>query len=202
MLLILLVVSAQGAWAQSGDWKNFAASGPASGRGAQDDPFVIETPAQLAWMAYQVSNSSKISQGKYYILNADIDLDAHYWNPIGDGHGNNDNNYRFYGNFDGKGHTIKNMHLKWAPSVSYWTSVGLFGKIVGASATWACVTNLVIANSTIEKANGDITSNGFNIGFLVGELREYSEISNIIVKNSVNSVGGSCHMNADGIHAG
>lgn len=202
MLLILLVVSAQGAWAQSGDWKNFAASGPASGRGAQDDPFVIETPAQLAWMAYQVSNSSKISQGKYYILNADIDLDAHYWNPIGDGHGNNDNNYRFYGNFDGKGHTIKNMHLKWTPSVSYWTSVGLFGKIVGASSTWACVTNLVIDNSTIEKANGDITSNGFNIGFLVGELREYSEISNIIVKNSVNSVGGSCHMNADGIRVG
>lgn len=202
MLLILLVVSAQGAWAQSGDWKNFAASGPASGRGAQDDPFVIETPAQLAWMAYQVSNSSKISQGKYYILNADIDLDAHYWNPIGDGHGNNDNNYRFYGNFDGKGHTIKNMHLKWTPSVSYWTSVGLFGKIVGASSTWACVTNLVIDNSTIEKANGDITSNGFNIGFLVGELREYSEISNIIVKNSVNSVGSSCHMNADGIRVG
>ena len=202
MLLILLVVSAQGAWAQSGDWKNFAASGPASGRGAQDDPFVIETPAQLAWMAYQVSNTSKVSQGKYYILNADIDLDAHYWNPIGDGHGNNDNNYRFYGNFDGKGHTIKNMHLKWTPSISYWTSVGLFGKIVGASATWACVTNLVIANSTIEKANGDITKNGLNIGFLVGELREFSEISNIIVKNSVNSVGGSCHMNADGIRIG
>ena len=127
-LMFLFVCITQGAWAQSGDWKNFAASGPASGAGTEDNPYVIKTADQLAWVAYQTSNVSKWSQNKDFVLDADIDLGAHNWNPIGDGHGNNDNNYRFYGNFDGKGHTIKNLYLRWTPLNTTWASFGLFGK--------------------------------------------------------------------------
>ena len=202
--MFLFVCITQGAWAQSGDWKNFAASGPASGAGTMDNPYVIKTADQLAWVAYQSSNISKWSQGKYFVLDADIDLGAHNWNPIGDGHGNNDNNYRFYGNFDGKAHTIKNLYLRWTPLNTTWTSIGLFGKVMGASNNWACVTNLVIDNASVEnEAGANINANGCSVGILVGEMREYSEVSNIIVKNSVNSDGGSLQVTGSGfIRAG
>ena len=186
MLLILLVTSVQGAWAQSGEWKNNAADGFASGDGSKDNPYVIKTAAQLAYMAKHVAGTNNISKGMYYVLDADIDLGAHYWNPIG-----TDNNHRFLGDFDGRGHVVKNMKVKW--TFSGWTTAGLFGRIKGESSSWARVSNLIIDGATVEKAADgiNITRDGCGIGILAGEVRQYSEISNIIVKNSVNSDGGS-----------
>ena len=186
MLLILLVVSAQGAWAQSGEWKDNAATAFASGSGTKENPYVIETAAQFAYMAKHVAGTNNISKGKYYVLNADIDLAAHYWNPIG-----TDNNHRFLGDFDGRGHVVKNLKVKW--TFSGWTTAGLFGRIRGESSSWARVSNLIIDGAKVEKAadGKNITGNGCGIGILAGEVRQYSEISNIIVKNSVNSDGGS-----------
>lgn len=193
MLLILLVVSAQGAWAQSGEWKNFAASGYASGSGTKADPWIIKTAEELAHMAKDISENKNASLKKYYALGADIDLGAHYWNAIGDGrdlHGvGDDKYYRFKGSFDGRGHVIKNMHLQW--EANGWKSTGLFGAIVGQSDSWACVKNLVIDNAKVERISGDITGSYYMIGILAGEARPYSEISNIIVKNSVQSDGGT-----------
>ena len=55
MLLILLVTSVQGAWAISGEWKDNAATAFASGSGTKEDPYVIKTAAQLAYMAKDIS---------------------------------------------------------------------------------------------------------------------------------------------------
>lgn len=193
MLLILLVVSAQGAWAQSGEWKDNAATAFASGSGTKEDPYVIKTAAQLAYMAKDISDNQNASLKKYYALEADLDLGAHYWNAIGDGrdlHGvGDDAKYRFKGNFDGRGHIIKNMHLQWI--ANGWKSTGLFGAIVGQKDSWACVKNLVIDNAEVERISGNVTGSYYMIGILAGEARQYSEISNIIVKNSVQSDGGS-----------
>ena len=192
MLLILLVASAQGAWAQSGEWKDYAASGYASGSGTKADPYVIKTAAQLAYFAKEVSTQKNVSVGKYYILGSNIDLSTHYWNAIGDGNGNNGENldYRFKGNFDGKGYAIKNMHLQWIAGGT-WISTGLFGVVMGKNDSWACVKNLVIDNAKVERKSGDVTGSYSMVGILAGEVRQYSEICNIIVKNSVMSDGGS-----------
>ena len=193
MLLILLVTSVQGAWAISGEWKDNAATAFASGSGTKEDPYVIKTAAQLAYMAKDISDNQNASLKKYYALEADIDLGAHYWNAIGDGrdlHGvGDDAKYRFKGNFDGRGHVIKNMHLQWI--ANGWKSTGLFGAIVGQTDSWACVKNLVIDNANVERISGDVAGSYYMIGILAGEARQYSEISNIIVKNSVQSDGGS-----------
>lgn len=193
MLLILLVTSVQGAWAISGEWKDNAATAFASGSGTKEDPYVIKTAAQLAYMAKDISDNQNASLKKYYALEADIDLGAHYWNAIGDGrdlHGvGDDAKYRFKGNFDGRGHVIKNMHLQWI--ANGWKSTGLFGAIVGQKDSWACVKNLVIDNANVERISGDVAGSYYMIGILAGEARQYSEISNIIVKNSVQSDGGS-----------
>ena len=186
--MFLFVFTTQATWAQSGEWKDYAANGYASGDGSKDNPYVIKTAAQLAFMAKEVASTDKISKEKYYVLDADIDLGAHYWNPIGvDSPGNR----RFYGKFDGKGHTVKNLKVQWI--ISGWTTAGLFGRVQGASNDWARISNLVIDGASIaKKTDGtNLTGNGCSIGILAGEVRQYSEISNIIVKNSANSDGGS-----------
>ena len=188
ILTFLFVFTAQGVLAQSGEWKDNAASGYASGDGSKDNPYVIKTANQLAFMAKEVASTDNTSKGKYYVLDADIDLGAHYWNPIGvDSPGNR----RFYGKFDGKGHTVKNLKVQWI--ISGWTTAGLFGRVQGASNDWARISNLVIDGANIaKKTDGtNLTGNGCSIGILAGEVRQYSEISNIIVKNSANSDGGS-----------
>ena len=97
IMMFLFVFTAQGVWAQSGEWKDYAANEYASGDGSKDNPYVIKTAAQFAYMAKDISGTNNISKGKYYVLDADVDLAAHYWNPIG-----TDNNHRFLGNFDGR----------------------------------------------------------------------------------------------------
>ena len=186
IMMFLFVFTAQGVWAQSGEWKDYAANEYASGDGSKDNPYVIKTAAQLAYMAKDISGTNNISKGKYYVLDADVDLAAHYWNPIG-----TDNNHRFLGNFDGRGHVVKNLKVKWI--ISGWTTAGLFGRIKGDKNSWSRVSNLIIDGAKVEKAadGKNITKDGCGIGILAGEVRQYSEISNIIVKNSVNSDGGS-----------
>ena len=183
--MFLLVFTAQGVWAQSGEWKDYAASGYASGDGSKENPYVIKTAAQLAWLSKEVSATANVSKGMYYVLEADIDLGAHYWNPIGFG----DNN-RFRGDFDGKGHTISNMKATW--TISGWTTSGLFGAVNiknPGSSDWVRISNIIIDNARVERTGGDISGNGGSIGILIGEARRYTEISNIIVRNSVNSGG-------------
>lgn len=184
--MFLFVFTAQGVWAQSGEWKDYAANEYASGDGSKDNPYVIKTAAQFAYMAKDISGTNNISKGKNYVLDADIDLAAHYWNPIG-----TDNNHRFLGNFDGRGHVVKNLKVKW--TISGWTTAGLFGRIKGEKNSWSRVSNLIIDGAKVEKAadGKNITKDGCGIGILAGEARQYSEINNIIVKNSVNSDGGS-----------
>lgn len=193
LLMFLFVFTAQGAWAQSGEWKDHAASGYASGDGSMDNPYVIKTADQLAWMSKQVADNVS-SKGKYYVLDADIDLGAHYWNPIGIS-----DDRRFRGDFDGRGHTISNMKVQW--SLNGWTASGLFGFVNikdPGSNDWVRISNLVIDNASVEKTGGNITSAGCCVGVLIGEARRYTEISNIVVKNSKNSGGSAFTVSGSG----
>ena len=79
MLVILLVASVQGAWGIEGEWKHYVAEGYASGSGTKNEPYIIKTAEELAYLAYDVSNNKNASLKKYYALGADIDLGAHYW---------------------------------------------------------------------------------------------------------------------------
>lgn len=80
------------------------------GTGSEDDPYVITSGAQLAYIA-SVTNTGAGPEfgfsGKYFILNNDIDLGGHPWTPIGYSSGAHSKS--FYGSFDGNGHTIYNL---------------------------------------------------------------------------------------------
>lgn len=77
------------------------------GGGTKENPFVITTEEEFAYVAYLVNNG--ITRGEinyaecHYVLEANLDFNGKYWEPIG----TEDN--PFNGTFDLGGHDIKNV---------------------------------------------------------------------------------------------
>lgn len=123
----------------------------AGGSGTKDDPYQIATGAQLSYLAegVHIDTGEEGRKGQYYELTADIDLGGHNWNPIGDG------GYNFYGTFDGKNHTIKNLNITQSkPNEDYnCYGYGLFATNIG-----------VIRNVNVEDAK--INLNGISLSYI------------------------------------
>ena len=92
------------------------------GSGTQADPYLIEIPWQLAYLARQVNDSAYTYTGVWFRLTSDLDMNNLEWTPIG-----NSTTNCFKGNFDGDGHFIDNI------KITASGSVGLFGVINNAS---------------------------------------------------------------------
>ena len=158
------------------------------GSGTESDPYLIATDLQLAKLAREVNNSSTKDNfsGKYFELSQDIDLNSALWMPIGTW--NNSTERYFYGKFNGKGHTIKNMRIEWEGYKDKWCAWGLFSRILGKSTTEAefgCITNLIFQDAEIQKKAGyQPIGDGINIGIAAGEVYGNGELSNIIIRNS------------------
>lgn len=154
----------------------FHAGAFSGGDGSVGNPFLIDTPADLASLTSYLGSSNS---GKYFKLNADINLDvAPYntgngWTPIG----NSSNN--FYGKFDGNGKTISGLYIGSGNTATYQ---GLFGFTNGA----------VIGNLSLTNVN--ITSTQSNVGALAGRVGSTTSITNVsssgTVTSSQNNVGG------------
>lgn len=98
-----------------------AASSFKSGTGTEEDPFIIATASQLAYINVfmQAGNSGYY----YYKLERDIDLEYAEWTPIGISDSRLQQIFPFYGSFDGNGHKIKNLMITEAER----NYIGLFG---------------------------------------------------------------------------
>ena len=106
-----------------------------SGTGTEKDPFIIDTPKKLLYLSKETYEGN--SEGVYYALGCDIDLQDMMWFPIGNAsyyYITKDDSYEFEysfkGFFDGRGYVIKNLKIK---DTDYYYStresdfVGLFG---------------------------------------------------------------------------
>ena len=159
----------------------------AQGSGSETDPYIISNDLELAKLAYDV-NKGTATAGKYFKLSNDINLDKALWIPIGST--NYEEKY-FNGKFDGDGYSIDNMRILWTDTNNGWSTWGLFSAIKGTAdneANFCRITNLVMDHSLIEKEpNTNQTEKSGNVAVLVGEVLTtgYSEVSNIIVRNSV-----------------
>ena len=125
------------------------------GLGISSDPYIITTAAQLDAVRTNVLSTT------YYKLANDIDL-AYYitsnygaagWLPIGDGTTQN----RFFGNFDGNGHTISGLRINRTGSGNNY--MGLFGTI----------RNATVENLGVELAPEGIYGNSY-VGGLAGSF--------------------------------
>ena len=159
----------------------------AQGSGSETDPYIISNDLELAKLAYDV-NKGTATAGKYFKLSNDINLDKALWIPIGST--NYEEKY-FNGKFDGNGYSIDNMRILWTDTNNGWSTWGLFSAIKGTAdneANFCRITNLVMDHALIEKEpNTNQTEKSGNVAVLVGEVLTtgYSEVSNIIVRNSV-----------------
>ena len=97
-------------------WNGNIASSYGGGNGSKDNPYLINTPEELAYLASQVNNGV-IYENKYFRLTHSIDLCHRPWTPIGINITNS-----MTGSFDGGGHIIANLR-------STAVSAGLFGVI-------------------------------------------------------------------------
>lgn len=121
LLSAVITAAAVPATAASGVWDGTIAESYAGGTGTEADPYLIETPQQLARMVgYDVltdytQNIVNGSRGKYYKLTADIylnDVTASDWyTKSGLNEWYTGTESRFCGSFDGNGHTIRGLHF-------------------------------------------------------------------------------------------
>lgn len=92
-----------------------------SGEGTADKPYLIDEPAQLAYLAVRV-NGGDTYEGKYFKQTKDLDLGSKQWTMIG-----NDGKSLFKGIYDGDNKAINNL------MVSGSASAGLFGYVENAT---------------------------------------------------------------------
>ena len=153
------------------------------GSGTQTDPYLIEIPQHLAWLAQKVNDGTSTYNGVYFRLTSDLDMNSLEWTPIG----NNTTNC-FKGIFDGNGHLIDNVyilsHLVNETEVNS-TYAGLFGVIYNA-----IIMNLGV-NSTITATDHTYpTYTGGIVAYVQGNdnaLTSCYHFGNIILGNSSTS---------------
>lgn len=151
--LTLYAVWGEAAW-------NNEISDSLSGSGTEENPYLISTAADLAYLANKVNMQSAAPTYEYYKLTDNINLTYTEWVPIGVY--NNENQY-FYGSFDGNGYTISDLYMT-KENQGY---VGLFGY----------VKNSEFKNLTVTGAiEGISSSNTLNIGGIIG----YADNSNLV----------------------
>lgn len=164
---------AEGETVDTWDGKTIA-GGFAEGDGTQDNPFQIETAAQLAYFAKTV-NEGEAYLYKYIVLTADIDLANKEWTPIGN-HSN-----PFKGNFNGNNHTVTGMRIS-----GELDRVGLFGECIKFNVDSA-IKNITVKDSVI----CGINFVGAIVGYAEGiNIENCRSIGNTI--NGKTDVGGIC----------
>lgn len=125
----------------------------------------ISSAEQLAGLAASVNQGVDYS-GYTIKLACNIDLQEKEWTPIG----NSDNN-RFYGVFDGQGHTVAGLKISQRDTAA--VNIGFFGSVDG--------NETVIKN--LNFTNASVVGNHF-LGVVVGYTHSYVKIDNCDVVNS------------------
>jgi len=170
LLITFAIIISMTANAQSLVWDG-AAEPWTHGSGTQDNPYLIETPQNLAYLAQKVNGepywnfdwTSRFAD-TCFLLTADIDLGGAnnlIWDPIGIRlHYSND--VCFAGHFDGGGHVISNMKITNDNTYQY-DYYGLFGYAKGGS-----IRNVVLDNTCSIQIDDCYDYWGIGVGSVVG----------------------------------
>lgn len=151
-------IDSESSW--SGDSKEIE-----EGTGTAEDPYLIKTPEELAYVS-EIVSKGKDTKGKYFSLENDIDLTDIDWKPIGGREANSETVHYFEGVFDGNGHNITGLTSFIDESGSY-PEVGLFGS-VGESGKINDL-NVLSVEMTVNVKNSDNNALYKYAGIIAGE---------------------------------
>ncbi|GHU42460.1 hypothetical protein FACS1894111_06430 [Clostridia bacterium] len=118
------------------------------GDGSKENPYQIETAAQLAYLAWDIDETGNSYAGEHFLLISNLDLDHREWLPIGTNA--NQQSKKFRGHFDGGYHTISNLRI--SGNSDY---IGLFGYVEDGT-----IANLAVFGNV---------SGGYMVGGVVGK---------------------------------
>ena len=179
-------------------WDGSVATEFAGGSGTENDPYIIKTGAQLAYLAKlgmdgTSAKDSVYGTGIYYKLGASLDLSGHQWTPIA----MYDKGYSwtyFDGNFDGANHKIIFNISTTSYGYGLFAGLGktsvvknltLYGSVQTAHRAGA-LTYITQDGAHIENvvnyATVNCTASGGYVGGLVGSLSG----ANTVMTNCVN----------------
>lgn len=199
------------------------------GSGTEADPYLIETPKNLAYLAAQV-NAGNTYAGMYFKQTDDFDMNKKSWTPIGT------TTYPFQGTYDGENHSLNNFpdyssHYKpayYSQYESYYNREAIFLYIQDANIFHLDIYNIRLVdnakgNSVIrdchhlgEKFYINVYSHSGALPKVIygGIVTSILEDANIIIENCSNQAdisinfegggsggwgGGTCTVNAGGI---
>ncbi len=167
---------AQPAFAETSVWDGSMVR-PSQGTGSAEDPFLINTAEEMAYLIQNYDYNSGIYYRKYYKLTRDLDMKSTQWTF---GSANNDRK-SFRAHFDGAGHKISNIEITIQDSPKE-THYGMFPQLGGDDEFESVIENLEISNIHFVRSAGDANGTyNFRIGGLVGQMYKNSRISNCLV---------------------
>jgi len=141
-----------------------------NGSGTENDPYLIETAANLAYLAEKVNEGyqaegMEVFAHEYFLMTDDFDLNNINWTSIGNVDYVNSalSGYYFAGHFDGWYHTISNLKIETSESLT-----GLFAGLGGTQGPPGSDGGGSIQHLFV--TNGNITSSGMGAGGIVGAI--------------------------------
>ncbi len=169
------------------------------GEGTKEDPYQIEKPEHLAYMAKMV-NAGEPYVDTYFIMTADLNMNNKKWTAIGN------TMTEFQGYFDGGSHTISNLYIKKSKNAQ-----GLFAYTVGGEIKNLKLSGVNIKGKTnvggligiakntrvIQCTVSGIVTGTENVGGIVGQMGE--ESAEEYIRGSVNKATVSGSLNVGGI---
>ena len=197
-------------------WDGTVATAYESGTGTAEDPYIIRTGAQLAYMQSQYSGkqSQVYASGIYFKLAASIDLTGAEWKPIAHRGDFTSAKWSYFaGIFDGNGYTIKLV----VDNTNY-AGYGLFEGLRGTVKNLAVAGSLVVKNrvgaiaymssnnAVIENCNNYATISGSGYaGGIIGAVNGAGKLTKCVNYGDVcspssNGAGGIC--GAEGTNTG
>ncbi len=202
ILAVLMVVSCMTIvpiTASAAAWDGSTATAPA-GLGTKDDPYLIESAANLKWLAASIPQGDKVGNedadvlagkygpafdGVYFKQTKDIDLNGKNLSSIGYYYSNASRMAAFGGEYDGQGFRIYNGNITAVNSTHDWLANynwghGLFGMVYGGTVKNVTLDNVVISGYGI---TGGIV--GRAIAPANNTSAEFNVIENCHLTNSV-----------------
>ena len=172
-----------------------------NGSGTSNDPYLIETAENLAYLAEKVNEGyqaqgMEVFKNVYFLMTDDLDLNNINWTPIGnvDYANSSLSGFCFAGIFDGWYHTISNLKIQTNASIT-----GLFAGLYGEQGPPPSDRSGQIRHLSV--VNGSITSTGFGAGGIVGAIAGEAFVYQCSYSGTIQISNGDSFCGAGGIVA-
>lgn len=169
-----------------------------NGSGTADDPYLIETASNLAYLAEKV-NEGYQAQGvavfryTYFLMTDDFDLNNINWTPIGNINMSMEG-YYFAGVFDGWYHNIDHLHIQ--------TNADVCGLFSGLGGEWdGTMADSYGQIKHLSVTNGSVVSTGTGAAGIVGGVAGNATVVQCSYSGTVSVNNNGSYCGAGGIVA-